>query len=149
MRDILLSGLSFRFRKLSQSYRQVTYVLLTRPPLSPKGSFDLHVLGTPPAFVLSQDQTLHFKRPPSFTSIALSIKVDCSTFLADEICISFPCFFIHSLCSFQRTIIHINRVVTGFTRTITRSCTTVIKEITCLKATFIIYHIRLYHCKCM
>jgi hypothetical protein len=22
-------------------------------------SFDLHVLGTPPAFVLSQDQTLH------------------------------------------------------------------------------------------
>ena len=28
----------------------------------PKGpfSFDLHVLGTPPAFVLSQDQTLQF-----------------------------------------------------------------------------------------
>jgi hypothetical protein len=24
-------------------------------------SFDLHVLGTPPAFVLSQDQTLHRK----------------------------------------------------------------------------------------
>jgi len=22
-------------------------------------SFDLHVLGTPPAFILSQDQTLH------------------------------------------------------------------------------------------
>ena len=44
-------------------------MLLTRPPLSfnsftPKGSkkktpFDLHVLGMPPAFVLSQDQTLH------------------------------------------------------------------------------------------
>jgi hypothetical protein len=40
-------------------------VLLTRPPLSIKeASFsstplDLHVLGTPPAFVLSQDQTLH------------------------------------------------------------------------------------------
>jgi hypothetical protein len=36
-------------------------VLLTRPPLaSPRrvDSFDLHVLGTPPAFVLSQDQTL-------------------------------------------------------------------------------------------
>jgi len=29
---------------------------LSRPP---KGAFDLHVLGTPPAFVLSQDQTLH------------------------------------------------------------------------------------------
>jgi hypothetical protein len=37
-------------------------VLLTRPPLppgvAPRGSLDLHVLGTPPAFVLSQDQTL-------------------------------------------------------------------------------------------
>ena len=33
-------------------------MLLTRPPLSPKASFDLHVLGTPPAFILSQDQTL-------------------------------------------------------------------------------------------
>ncbi|GIP46408.1 hypothetical protein J45TS6_48680 [Paenibacillus sp. J45TS6] len=39
-------------------------MLLTRPPLSLReASFsltplDLHVLGTPPAFVLSQDQTL-------------------------------------------------------------------------------------------
>ena len=37
-------------------------MLLTRAPLysHPKVtfSFDLHVLGTPPAFVLSQDQTL-------------------------------------------------------------------------------------------
>ena len=37
-------------------------MLLTRSPLSgdPKVPFalDLHVLGTPPAFVLSQDQTL-------------------------------------------------------------------------------------------
>ena len=42
--------------------RQVTHVLLTRPPLIhfPKeiSSLDLHVLGTPPAFILSQDQTL-------------------------------------------------------------------------------------------
>ena len=44
--------------------RQVLYVLLTRSPLSFSGastkktSLDLHVLGTPPAFVLSQDQTL-------------------------------------------------------------------------------------------
>ena len=45
--------------------RQVTHALLTRPPLShssvrklPSASFDLHVLGTPPAFILSQDQTL-------------------------------------------------------------------------------------------
>jgi hypothetical protein len=35
--------------------------LLTRPPLRPKSSLDLHVLGLPPAFVLSQDQTLKLK----------------------------------------------------------------------------------------
>ena len=33
-------------------------MLLTRPPLSLAGPFDLHGLGTPPAFILSQDQTL-------------------------------------------------------------------------------------------
>ena len=40
--------------------RQVTHVLLTRPPLKYITilPLDLHVLGTPPAFVLSQDQTL-------------------------------------------------------------------------------------------
>ncbi len=40
----------------------VTYSLLTRSPLSAKpksnGPYDLHVLAMPPAFVLSQDQTL-------------------------------------------------------------------------------------------
>ena len=44
--------------------RQVAHALLTRPPLgcfrasSSTSPLDLHVLGTPPAFVLSQDQTL-------------------------------------------------------------------------------------------
>ena len=33
-------------------------MLRTRAPLDPKVSFDLHVLGMPPAFVLSQNQTL-------------------------------------------------------------------------------------------
>ena len=41
-----------------------SHALLTRPPLStkPKFSFslDLHVLGVPPTFTLSQDQTLKF-----------------------------------------------------------------------------------------
>ena len=38
---------------------QMTHALLSRPPLpNPKvGAYDLHALGTPPAFVLSQDQT--------------------------------------------------------------------------------------------
>ena len=55
-------GISSRFQLLSPTGRQVPHALLTRSPLSkvPKGfaPFDLHVLGTPPAFVLSQDQTL-------------------------------------------------------------------------------------------
>ena len=33
-------------------------MLLTRLPLPIARAFDLHVLGLPPAFVLSQDQTL-------------------------------------------------------------------------------------------
>ena len=58
-------GISSRFRLLSPSRRQVVYALLTRSPLNSKKAsflllpFDLHVLSTPPAFVLSQDQTLH------------------------------------------------------------------------------------------
>ena len=38
-----------------------SHALLTRLPLTPKGPLDLHVLGLPPAFVLSQDQTLKLK----------------------------------------------------------------------------------------
>lgn len=48
---------------LSQITRQIIYALLTRAPLYSSRrtfTFDLHVLGTPPAFVLSQDQTLQF-----------------------------------------------------------------------------------------
>ena len=60
-----LSGFSYRFQQLSRAHGQVTYVLLTRSPLTSKKAsslfraFDLHVLGMPPAFILSQDQTLH------------------------------------------------------------------------------------------
>ena len=63
-----LCGISSRFQLLSPSERQVAHALLTRPSLSHTklwrisvscASFDLHVLGTPPAFILSQDQTLN------------------------------------------------------------------------------------------
>ena len=61
-RSTVLCGISSRFQLLSPTERQVSHALLTRSPLSdlPKDitPFDLHVLGTPPAFVLSQDQTL-------------------------------------------------------------------------------------------
>ena len=58
MPPIQLFGISLAFARVSQTVRQVTYVLLTRSPLGINTSFDLHVLGTPPAFILSQDQTL-------------------------------------------------------------------------------------------
>src|SRR4051794_22047872 len=65
MRKPVTSSISHPFRQLSQSRGQITHVLLTRSPLEypPKGAFphDLHVLSTPPAFVLSQDQTLQQK----------------------------------------------------------------------------------------
>ena len=58
------SGISTPFGELSRAPGQITHVLRTRAPLySPLRAFslDLHVLGTPPAFVLSQDQTLQLR----------------------------------------------------------------------------------------
>ena len=49
------------FGRLSTTWGQITYVLLTRAPLywgRNPFSLDLHVLGAPLTFVLSQDQTL-------------------------------------------------------------------------------------------
>ena len=82
-------GISAAFAKLSRIRGQVTHALLTRAPLySPTRrrdfSFDLHVLCTPPAFILSQDQTLQlnpeihtdlfFKRRPAHQSRYLVFK---------------------------------------------------------------------------
>ena len=57
------SGISPSFPELSPSYGQVVYVLLNRLPLNriAPAPLDLHTLGTPLAFVLSQDQTLRMK----------------------------------------------------------------------------------------
>ena len=62
------SGISSPFELLSRSSGQVAYVLLDRSPLGakpkPHTPLDLHVAGTPLAFALSQDQTLHRKSIP-------------------------------------------------------------------------------------
>lgn len=76
------SGISTGFPVLSQSKGQIAHVLLTRPLLTfhtfPRrfryvGPFNLHVLGTPPAFVLSQDQTLRqmYVHAPSCVHVIL------------------------------------------------------------------------------
>jgi hypothetical protein len=57
-------GINLPFGRLSPTSGQVAHVLRTRPPLRIQlasysySPFDLHVLSTPPAFVLSQNQTL-------------------------------------------------------------------------------------------
>jgi hypothetical protein len=57
-----LRGIRPDFSGLSLTSGQIIYVLLSRLPLArgPKSlrPFDLHALGAPPTFVLSQDQTL-------------------------------------------------------------------------------------------
>ena len=60
-------GINSPFGELSPTFRQIAHVLRTRAPLNKiciatnLVSFDLHVLSTPPAFVLSQNQTLREK----------------------------------------------------------------------------------------
>ena len=62
---LVTCGINPPFGGLSPISGQVAHVLLTLAPLTrqciatPSDPFDLHVLSTPPAFVLSQNQTLH------------------------------------------------------------------------------------------
>ena len=61
---VVLRGISHPFGWLSPSRGEFAYVLRTRAPLYsglPLFSCDLHVLGAPLTFALSQDQTLQFK----------------------------------------------------------------------------------------
>src|SRR5213596_2083306 len=77
------SGISPSFLGLSRSSGQVTHVLLTRsrlcPRASPGSSLHLHVLSTPPAFVLSQDQTLREVNywPPAEPTAVTEVRLDC------------------------------------------------------------------------
>ena len=54
-------GITRPLGRLSPTSRQIAHVLRTRSPVTLAGPLDLHVLSTPPAFVLSQDQTLQWK----------------------------------------------------------------------------------------
>ena len=64
MRHPGVSGITRPFGRLSRGRGQVLHVLLSRSPLASarrQVPFDLHVLGAPPAFILSQDRTLRPK----------------------------------------------------------------------------------------
>ena len=78
----ILWGIRPNFFGLSPCVRQVAYALRTRPPVATIKSklfnvlpLDLHVLGLPLAFILSQDQTLHCKKMFCYKSLALISKV--------------------------------------------------------------------------
>ena len=65
---LVTCGINSPFGELSPTLRQIAHVLRTLTPLdiiciaTNNIPFDLHVLSTPPAFVLSQNQTLREKR---------------------------------------------------------------------------------------
>jgi hypothetical protein len=65
--EMATCGINSPFGELSPTSRQIAHVLRTRAPLNQACiatnlvPFDLHVLSTPPAFVLSQNQTLRGK----------------------------------------------------------------------------------------
>ena len=69
-RRMATCGINSPFGELSPTSRQIAHVLRTRSPLNQACiatnlvPFDLHVLSTPPAFVLSQNQTLRGKFLP-------------------------------------------------------------------------------------
>ena len=101
-------GISTSFPVLFPTERKVAHALLTRPPLeqSPKqlSPLDLHVLGTPPAFVLSQDQTLEIifrKLISSILNTNVFCKVRFKLFL--ELTRYLPCaIVVIVLCTYYR-----------------------------------------------
>jgi hypothetical protein len=70
MSPLITCGINSPFGELSPTSRQIAHVLRTRSPLNYSCiateiiPFDLHVLSTPPAFVLSQNQTLRKNLEP-------------------------------------------------------------------------------------
>ena len=84
------------FSGLSPCWRQVAYALRTRAPVAVNSiatvtlPLDLHVLGLPLAFILSQDQTLHCKSLFFFIFISCLmlkeiINFSCLNFLKEHI----------------------------------------------------------------
>ena len=71
MLAVVLCGINSTFAELSRAPGQIAHVLRTLTPLNfigiatNKVPFDLHVLSTPPAFVLSQNQTLRKNLEPA------------------------------------------------------------------------------------
>ena len=87
MSSLIICGINSPFGELSPTSRQIAHVLRTLTPLdilniaTKNIPFDLHVLSTPPAFVLSQNQTLRKNLEP--VSL-LTIRTKFAPFFANE-----------------------------------------------------------------
>ena len=95
---MVLSGIRPSFPSLSRSAGQITHVLLTRSPLEHPHQkmvgafpFDLHVLSTPPAFVLSQDQTLQKNKKTNRQKTKKPTKQQQTTNTKNNYWCSYPC----------------------------------------------------------
>ena len=109
-------GITRRFHRLCPGRGLVAYALRTRAPLScPEGHlpFDLHVLGLPLAFILSQDQTLHCIIVllicffPEITGLAVcSFRL--SSLPAPRLAADAPLTFLCWPSSFQRTLANLS-----------------------------------------
>ena len=152
---VVLCGISTCFQVLSPCLGQVAHALLTRPPLEytrflPKLSssispFDLHVLSTPPAFVLSQDQTLMFNPSPcdapyslrlakasAFSPISRRLTLRNLTVFFSLLCIVFKVRKVENPSDFRVPFREPRRLNHGFRR---RACAECYKTVTSSRST--------------
>ena len=117
-RTIGSCGINNRFQLVSRTQGQVAHALLTRPPLirgpKPPSPFDLNVLCTPPALILSQDQTLEIILSyPSAKRAKINFELDCSFFTIFRVVFLFQncrdishllCFILSLVVQFSKTV---------------------------------------------
>ena len=115
---VVSCGISTGFPVLFPTERKVAHALLTRPPLEHLGAsssmspLDLHVLGTPPAFVLSQDQTLPFN--PLSLELFPVLKLNSSESLSLLIALLLLCIVFKVRCARCSRVPDYNTTVTFF-----------------------------------
>ena len=128
--------------------RQVAHALLTRPPLSylrassPVTPFDLNVLCTPPAFILSQDQTLELIVLKSLFRVFQSVRAFFLSFF--YFCLS-SILFQNFTRSFFRTIFLLSLCTSSI------SCCSIFNDqLRCLSkyTASLLYHIHMSLVKC-
>ena len=100
----VLAIVSNSYPRYQAGYLRVTHPFATHHPekQAPPSAFYLHVLGTPPAFVLSQDQTL-IKSLSSHSFLSLT---DLLFFIVQYYNLSYSALHIGSSCSVFKGLCH-------------------------------------------